>query len=54
MFQGKERERGAGMGEAMHFLQLPDADVRVDLRGLEAGVPQLLLHVADVGPVLQH
>ena len=36
------------------LLELPDGDVRVDLRGLQAGVAELLLHVADVGAVLQH
>ena len=28
--------------------------MRIDLRGLQAGVAKLLLDVADVGPVFQH
>lgn len=36
----------------MSFFQLDQADLGVDLRRLEAGVAELLLHVADVGPVL--
>jgi len=36
------------------LLQLSDGDVRVDLGGLQAGVAELFLPVADVGAVLQH
>ena len=37
------------MRQAVDFLQFPDADVGVNLGGLEAGLPELLLDMADVG-----
>ncbi len=43
-----------GMGEGMHLLERADADLGVNLRGVELGMAQKLLDVADIGPVLQH
>jgi hypothetical protein len=42
------------MGEAMNLLQLADAHVGIDLGGLQAGVAELFLDVADIGTVLKH
>jgi len=38
----------------MDFLQLADADLRVNLRGGQFGVAKHLLDKPDVGPILQH
>src|SRR5690349_3455951 len=45
--------RGMGMCPPVDFLQLLQAHVRVDLGGREAGVPQHLLHRADVRAAIQ-
>ena len=37
----------------MHLLGLPDADLGVNLRGVELGMAHRLLNVVDIGPVLQ-
>jgi len=42
------------MGCRMDFLEPPDGNVGVNLGRLQAGMSELLLDVADVGPVLQH
>ena len=44
----------AGMRPGMDFAQLHDADVGVDLGGVEPGMAEHLLDEPDVGPVLQH
>ena len=38
----------------VHLLQSADSNVRVNLRGLDVLVPEDLLDVTDVGPVLVH
>jgi len=42
------------MRRGVHFLQLADRDVGVDLRGLQTGVPELFLDVTDVRAVFEH
>ena len=39
---------------AMHFLQMAQRQVGVDLRGGDVGVAQQQLHAAQVGTVLHH
>ena len=43
-----------GVRPGMDFAELDDGDVGVDLRGVEPGVSEKLLDVADVRAVLQH
>jgi len=43
-----------GMRQGMDLLELADTDLRVNLGGIELGMAQKLLDVADIGPVLQH
>lgn len=38
----------------MHLFELSDGDLGVNLGGVELGMAEELLDVADVGPVLQH
>jgi hypothetical protein len=42
------------MATGVDFLERLDADMGVDLGGVEAGVAEHLLHMADVCPVLMH
>lgn len=42
------------MGGGVNLLQLLDADLGINLRRRELGVPELLLDEPHVGPVLQH
>ena len=39
---------------AVHFLEVLDRHLRIDLRHLQAGVPQHLLDCADVGTPFEH
>lgn len=42
------------MRGGVDLFELPDRDMGINLRRLQTGMPELLLDVPDVGPVLQH
>lgn len=42
------------MGQGMHFFQLLDAHLGIDLGGVHSGMAQHRLDKADIRPVLQH